>query len=29
VTVYTEHMGNTFEPKGSAIGSTRPASSSK
>jgi len=24
VTGYTEHMGNTFEPKGSAIGSTRP-----
>jgi len=29
VTVYTEHIGNTFEPKGSAIGSTLPTSSSK
>ncbi len=29
VTVYTEHIGNTFGPKGLAIGSTRSASSSK
>src|SRR5205809_339924 len=29
VTDYSEHIGNTFEPKGFSIGSTRPASSSK
>ena len=29
VAVYSEHIGNTFEPKGFSIGSTRPASSSK
>jgi len=29
VTDYTEHIGNTFGPKGFSIGSSRPASSSK
>ena len=29
VTDYSDHIGNTFEPKGFSIGSTRPASSSK
>jgi len=29
VTDYSEHIGNTFEPKGFSIGSTRPTSSSK
>ena len=29
VTVYSEHIGNTFGPKGFAIGSSLPTSSSK
>jgi hypothetical protein len=29
VTDYSEHIGNTFGPKGFAIGSSRPTSSSK
>jgi hypothetical protein len=29
VTDYSEHIGNTFGPKGFAIGSSLPASSSK
>ena len=29
VTDYSEHIGNTFEPNGFSIGSTRPTSSSK
>src|SRR5437867_3131905 len=29
VSVYSEHIGNTFEPKGFSIGSSRHSSSSK